>query len=44
VLDERLLRRGLLLLVLLLEEPEVLAVVEDEELGLVLAGAEQVPA
>jgi hypothetical protein len=42
VLEQRLLRRGLRLLVLLVEEPEVLPVVEDEELGLVLAGPEEV--
>jgi hypothetical protein len=42
VLEQRLLRRGLGLFVLLVEEPEVLPVVEDEELGLVLAGSEEV--
>ena len=42
VLEQRLLRRGLLLLVLLVEEPEVRPVVEDQELSLVSARAEQV--
>lgn len=43
-LQQRLLRRGLLLLVTLVEEPEVRPVVEDQELGLGPARAEQVGA
>ena len=42
VLKQRLLRRRLRLFVLLVEEPEVLPVVEDEELGLVLGGPEEI--